>query len=234
MTPVQRLTKKLRIRNDGRPRVAVTISVHYGDILKYSLPALKPHADRVLVLTTPDDTQTQEVCKSNGVECLRTIEFYAKGHPMNLGRGYNVGFNHLDWSQFGWCMLMNADIILPKDFSQRLPALNPLCLYGARRWMCKRPEDWKKFRELGDRAKWRLKDDQKFGAVPGYLQLFSVHRFRQLWPRGYPIHYQTAGHADLRFAKRWGSMCQLWLPVDVIHLGPDGVNWKSRVSPRFE
>ena len=63
-------------RNESPMKIeCVTTCVGYGDILAHSLPMNKGHFDSMLVITAPEDKQTQKVCDYYRVPYLSTDSF---------------------------------------------------------------------------------------------------------------------------------------------------------------
>ncbi len=54
------------------------------------------HFDKIVVVTTPTDRQTQDLCKFYDVECVTTHSFYHDNAKFQKSRGINEGLAKLD------------------------------------------------------------------------------------------------------------------------------------------
>lgn len=215
-------------------KACLTISVNYGDILRYTLPRMLANFDRVIVVTDIADEETREVVATHGTELLVTDAFYAAGAPFNKGLATQQGIAKLQLGKQDWLALVDSDIFLPKDIRGYLRHKARCTMHGCVRRMCETPEAWEGLQRTGNRGRYsRAKNDRKLGFVLGYFQFFSLHGFRRFFPKGYPAapRYNTASKVDMDFARAWSA--QEWLPFDCIHLGPEQVNWAGRKSRRF-
>jgi hypothetical protein len=234
---------------------AVTVSVGYGDFLAATLPYNLAIFDRMVVVTTPEDAQTREVCRRHGVAPIVTREFYRHGDKFNKGRGVNKGIDQL--SHADWICHLDADILLPPYFRRvvRDADLQPECLYGCDRVMIRSWSDWKKLQasgylqhdyhcrvnfpkglEVG--CRWA---SEEHGYVPlGFFQLWhaqaDLHRGAHM--RAYPTSHHDAARGDVQFAIKWDRRQRVLLPeVIAVHLesetAPLGANWKGRKTKKF-
>lgn len=127
---------------------AVTVCVGYGDFLEAVIPYNAPSFHRWIVVTTKADTETREVCRKNGIECLTTDEGH-KTDEFNKGRMIARALHHT--SAEGWRLHIDADIVLPRTFlkSLKMAQLNEGKIYGCDRLMIKSYDAWKKFEATG-------------------------------------------------------------------------------------
>src|ERR1700722_4679961 len=88
----------------------VTVCVGYGDFLRETLPYNMRHFDRYVVVTTEHDTETQNLCKHLGVECLVT-DLMSRDGLFAKSRGIDYGLANLRGN--GWIVHLDADIWLP-------------------------------------------------------------------------------------------------------------------------
>jgi glycosyltransferase involved in cell wall biosynthesis len=241
---------------------AVSTCVGYGDFLAVTLPYNMQLFDHIVIVTTPQDDATREVCRRLGVTCILTEEFYRDGH-FNKARGINKGLDQLSHTEFV-CHL-DADVILPDHFraALRMAHPSPADLYGCDRVMVRRWADWVRLRDSGYLQHdyhcrinfpdgWALK--QPFGFQVGSRWANSEHGycpigFFQLWHsrsdiyrgvhlRHYPTTCNDAARSDVQFAIRWDRRQRQLLPeIIAVHLesepAPLGANWRGRTTKKF-
>lgn len=216
---------------------AVIACLNYGDFLYYTLPWAKHALDGIVVVTSQEDMETQQVCEFYDVRCLPTDAFVRYGGPLNKGAAINEGLAVLDRDD--WLLILDADILLPlhvRPFLERAE-LNPIYLYGVDRRNCdglpllnKAIEEWGDFDNLPMMNRVNI-----CGGNPpvGYFQLFHSSAI----PHGpwYEDHYGFADRTDAIFSKRFD--CRQYLDTWVVHLDNGGhvggPNWRGRTSPRF-
>lgn len=236
------------------PRIeAVVVSVNYSDFLAWTLPLNKYHFDRLVVVTSKGDKATQKLCEHHYIECIATDDMYANGDVFNKGKAVNAGLKALDFK--GWCVHMDADIVLPPR-TRELLGLLPLQedkLYSADRFMVPSFEAWANFTGSPSvqHAEWRtypdafplgyrlnFPNDRWKGWLPaGYFQLFhrNARAFDKIW---YPENCPNASGSDLLFAEFWSRENRVLIPeLIVYHLDSGGseigANWNGRTTPLF-
>ena len=127
---------------------AVTVCVNYADFLEETIPYNLPQIDLWTIVTTPEDTQTQNLCTRYGLRCLKTDCFYRDVEPprINKSRGINYALAH--HSHSGWMLHLDGDIVLPPQFRRMIENadLDPACLYGIDRVNCLGSDAWDAFR----------------------------------------------------------------------------------------
>ncbi len=237
---------------------AVTVCVGYADFLAETVKYNAQHFDRWIIVTTPEDKATIELCRRFNLECVQTKEFSRGGpRPFNKGRGIALGMNFL--STNSWVLHLDADIVLPARFRQMLEVahLDPENLYGCDRIMVKNWHEWQaylKSQYLHNQHGFHLCCNfprrcnvgtriinERNGYVPiGFFQLFhydhgvhSGHRFKC-----YPDASDNAAHSDIKFALHWDRRNRVLLPeILVVHLESEqlgmGANWRGRATKRF-
>lgn len=234
---------------------AVTVCVDYADFLREVIPHNRIHFDRWLIVTSPRDEATRELCRKHNLECLVTEDFYKNGNPFNKGAAVERGLTMCRHD--GWMLHIDGDVVLPADFRESLDDadLDPTCLHGVDRFNVKGWDAWQALKRSG----WLSRDyhcrsnahpdysigtrwcDTRFGYVPiGFFQLWhpSADQFRGTRTRRYPGHHQDAARADVQFALQWDRRRRVLIPeIVVAHLEsgpvPLGVNWKGRKSAPF-
>jgi hypothetical protein len=86
---------------DTKKLEAVIISVDYSDILKITLTENHHIFDNIIVVTTPKDKKTQNLCKKyENCTVILTDAFYEDGCKFNKGKGINIGYENLKYKQW--------------------------------------------------------------------------------------------------------------------------------------
>ena len=124
---------------------AVVVCAGYGDYLSKTLPFTKSAVDRVIVVTDEADIVTQRVCKEHEVEFVISKRLHENGAAFTKGKGVNDALNSLKHKD--WVLILDADIVLPKDFAVKIRTLtlNPGALYYAHRRGFRKGEDIRPF-----------------------------------------------------------------------------------------
>lgn len=234
----------------GQPTLeCVTVSVGYSDLLDETLRYNVGAFDRIVVVTTHDDSGTQSVCAKHSVNCVKTDEFTARGCRFNKGAGINIGLAHLRHD--GWIVSIDADIALPVGFRNILAkaALDATCLYGVlrvsvvgkRRWMEEINSDEPQF---SYRWKVHTAPDLPVGDVLVHKEYgFVPIGYFQMWHSSCDVRYPSvAGSAendDVLFALQWPRNKRILLPhFRVYHLESEraemGANWYGRTTKQWQ
>ena len=126
---------------------AVTICVGYSDFLA-GIVGNRLKFDRWVVVTVADDDQTIRLCALEGLDCCIVKDMKPGGQGFhaayNKSRFINAGLRFLreqcsilqksDCVTDDWAVMLDADVLLPTDFRERLSAmymqLDPQKLYG--------------------------------------------------------------------------------------------------------
>ena len=236
---------------EGFKLEAVIVCEKYGDFLRHTLPHNKAFFDRVVVVTSREDKETQKICEFYHVECVATDALEVASGKFCKAAGINAGLARL--SKDGWVIHLDADIWLPPQTRILLEraCLNRTMIYGIDRFIVRGYEAWRKFLAkpklqhecdsyihlyafpLGTRVMSR----DAGGYIPiGFFQLWNpcesgVYR--------YPEGHTDAGRSDMLFAKLWRRAHRGFIPEIVgYHLESKdsdyGANWSGRKTARFE
>lgn len=197
-------------------------SVGCGDVLDKTLRFNTRHFDHFIVVTTPEDAKTREVCAKHGVTCVLTDAFYHNGAKFDRAKAREVAITHLKYGQF--VLLLDADILLHVNFRECLSTvrINPDRMYGAERIHVTKPIHIKLMTE-GRLCGPIHANEWGFG----YFQLFHM-RSRFLRGKGqifrsYPTEKEPFGLDDYWFREQFGSG----------HVFVDGVwNWDPEGQAR--
>lgn len=228
---------------------AVVVCHNYSDFLEHTLPENVELLDRLVVVTHPDDKDTQKLCTKYGVDCIPTRLMHEDNDKFNKGRCINLGLSHLRHED--WLLHMDADVLLPHKFRKMLDyaKLKSENIYGADRLNCLSFDNWERHKhKIHPQHQWRFMVTpvsefplgsrlihQEYGYCPiGYFQLWHSSQRKT-----YPIVTGSAEHSDVMFAVQWARENRILLPeLFVFHLESDGdlpmgINWNGRKSKRF-
>jgi hypothetical protein len=125
------------------PIEAVTVCIGYDDFLTAVAPWNRHHFAHWVVVTTPADIATREVCRQNDIHCVTSDDNVRDG-VFSKGRLIERGLQHL--SADTWVVHLDGDICLPQDFRFELDRahVSEDTIYGADRFMVRNFDDWKK------------------------------------------------------------------------------------------
>jgi hypothetical protein len=228
----------------------VTVSVGYADFLAATLAENLPHIDHMVVITSPDDKDTQKVCRKHSIQYIMTEDHKRHGTPnsevfggrmFNKGRLIRRGFDQL--SAKDWVLHLDADVVLPRQFRRllELAHLDPEYIYGADRQDVKGFDRWNRLKSTvgpwnnhcNETAHWFHPDFRMgsrwvssiHGYVPiGFFQLFHGTALIDggYHVRNYPIHHGNACRSDVQFAVQWDRRQRQVVPeLVVLHLMSD-------------
>lgn len=236
---VVKMSKSQYLRNEDvqiRTVTGVLVCVNYSDYLVHCVDANHNKLDRIIVVTTPDDSDTKKVCsKYANVEVVETRCFYEGGRTFDKGKALNLALERVERHKTSWVLIHDADIVLPEDFRKQLDIkVNSLTLYGAPRHFAYTLDDYLEFKNTGSKNYNILKDYYSPGRFPiGYFQLFnSLHLETRGFEHPYPEGHDDASYTDLQFTKKFKFRTSL-KGVHTVHLGPPMVNHRGRVTPFF-
>jgi hypothetical protein len=189
----------------------LTVCVAYSDLLAKGWQAWVDGLERILVVTSPKDEATINLCQCWGIEYYPTNAFYENGAVFNKGAAISEAVETSHWLD-DWQLLFDADIIPHKGWRAivETSGIQAGNLYGAKR----RYEDG---RDIWD------------GELAGFFQLFhasdpNVQQRKPLLDCG----WTHAGGYDSEFQSRWPHSHRLYLPLTVTHQGEPRQNWWGR------
>ena len=207
--------------------------------------------DDLVVVTSPADQRTRDLCKAYGANAVVTTVMHDHGRRFSLGAAVDAGLRALPLSD--WALVIDADIVLPGRFHRTLDhlRLEREKLYGIDRVHCRGWHTWRRFISTPRQIMtWEVPFLRDFPAGAriqldghGYLPC----GFFQLWNAGatgyrdYPIHENgTAEGSDMLHAARFPRQYRELIPEIVgIQLETDtaadpiGVNWAGRRTAEF-
>jgi len=207
--------------------ITTCVGANCLEMLRFTAPQNKKCFDNYIVVTSPEDTSTQNYCKYIGLSCVVTSEFKKYNFGFNKGAAINEGLEHLKYND--WVYHIDADIILKNGYRDTLDKEldDPEYFYGSRRVII---ENYKNLIDLvaGN------KKEEDFLSYPGVGYGYS-----QCWNQQskviksgaiYPEIYEK-GESDWRWRNLWGDLANKdydltgllkRISVNVWHLGlPD-------------
>jgi hypothetical protein len=237
----------------------ITVCVGYADFLAETARCNAGLFDRWIIVTSPDDEQTREVCRIHDLETVlsadhRRVAGGLGGGVFNKGRLIDRGLQHC--SHDAWRLHLDADIALPQQFRRMLDSadLDEQKMYGCDRLMVRSWEQWQSLLKSGwlnhthcsvnvprgvdIGTRWALAST---GYVPiGFFQLWhgDADEWRGRRIRPYPIHHGDACRTDVQHSLQWDRRQRELLPeIIAVHLESQvcklGANWNGRTTPRF-
>lgn len=232
------------------PVEAFTTCVGYSDFLSWSLLFNRPQFDNLVVLTTPQDLKTQEVCSFHHVQCYATEAFFAEGQTFGKSQAIDEFLKSNILSKSGWLVHFDSDIVLPPRSMNhiRKELIETDCIYGIDRVSAIGFDKWADYvsdpKVFYEQEVWLRLD--RFPIMPRVYKdgYYVPIGFFQAWyapnsENSYPTVHQNAARADMLFAMRWGGQKRKLIANAVgIHLesehGNLGVNWNGRKTPPFK
>lgn len=230
---------------------AVCVCVGYEDFLRQTLPFNRAHFDKLIIVTSPDDTATQNLCEYWHIECVVTDKFYENGDVFNKGKGINEGLKRL--SKKGWIVHLDADIYLPPRTREilELLQLDAESIFGIDRANCVGFSNWQGYFKEPEKIHGndgllrltqfpigsRLLNLDRDGYVPiGYFQLWNPSASGIF---EYPACHSAADRTDTLFAYNWTREKRSFIPELIsFHLESEaaamGANWRGRKTCPFE
>lgn len=228
---------------------AVIVCRNYSDFLAYTLPFNKQLFDRIVVVTSSKDVDTQKICEFYHVHCVKSKALDQAGFCK--GDAINDGLAQLKLDD--WVVHMDADIFLPPQTRIMLERANldKYMLYGIDRFTVQGAKKWHDFLQkpnLQHECEAYIHLHNSFPVSTrvmtfedGYIPI----GFFQLWNPNwsgvdqYPRGHTNAGRSDMLFAKMWARGERGFIPEIVgYHLEsetnvPMGTNWDGRVTAPF-
>lgn len=204
--------------------VAIIPCVGYGKALEKTIAHNLQFIEKMLVITTPEDTDTQMACADHPeVTVLKTKLFTKHGAKFNKGAAIEAAL----WlvPKDSWVLLMDADICLGKH-PFTLKNLHTDNLYGIKRRDVVNDQAYKNLLMSDFDLKYSLPvNGNKEPVALGYFQLFNTGNNNLMmtcpW---YRIRYVTAASVDDAFRSLIPE--KILLPDYVFHLGTRG-NWEG-------
>jgi hypothetical protein len=200
--------------------IPIVVSVNYDDLLRVTLEFNRAMFDKYVIVTDVQDHATKRVCEEYGAECMESNKTYENGAKFNKSGLIHEAQRRLHHAYpFHWILLMDADIILPRNFPTLVEKIDQSYLYCMNRRDFETPDDWK-------RNVYRVYDCVE--NYPGYFQLY-YNKSKLYAP------FSPAGDiCDFVFAKQFSRRRILAPDSFVTHLGEANRNITGRFTARWE
>lgn len=229
---------------------AVVVCDKYSDFLAQTIPHNKFLFNKIVVVTSYEDKQTQRICEYHHVMCLKCDGMMARKGEFHKGKGINAGLAQL--SMNNWTVHIDADIYLPPQTRILLERANldPSFIYGIDRFNVRGYQKWAKFLSMPQLQQecdayihmnafplgTRLMHNFSGGYLPiGYFQMWNpvVSGIKT-----YPEEHTSAGRGDTLFAEQWHRSKRALIPEIIgYHLesidASMALNWSGRQSAPF-
>lgn len=228
----------------------VVVCDRYHDFLSHTLPSNKFLFDRMVVVTSFEDKETQKICEFYHVKCIKTDDINSRKGEFCKGKAINVGLKELDMD--GWVLHSDADMWYPPQTRLLLQQaeLDKTMIYGCDRFIVTGKQAWNDFLEqpksqheanayihphafpIGT----RVMHDFAGGFVPlGFTQLWFPLISGIMT---YPEDHSNAGRGDTIFSQNWPRSKRGFLPEIIgYHLESTdskmAANWSGRITSPF-
>lgn len=124
----------LNLRESWKHLRAAMVCVDYADILAITLPRNLKHFAKVLIVTTPRDTETLRLADAYQCVTYPTEAFYERGAKFNKWLALERALEMTGWNECnptrpddGWLCLMDADVIWPTRLPEFHVPFGSLC-----------------------------------------------------------------------------------------------------------
>lgn len=185
----------------------LTVCVDYAMYLESSIARWAEGLDKLVIVTTPRDTQTRDLCAKWGITPHLTEIFYANGAHFNKGAAMAEAFEACG-DKPDWFLFFDADVVPPASWREDLNArtLRPTALHGCTRV------------EVDGRP---IPDAE----IAGFFHLAHVSDPKMQIKPVVDTHFIHAGNYDTTFMERWPRADRIRLPLCVTHVGEPHANW---------
>lgn len=194
----------------------VIVSVNYNDYLKISLENNTKIFDNITVVTSEDDIECQEICKTYGVNCV-ICDNILKDGSINKSIGLNKGIESI--KNPDWILILDADIVVNNKIDIKNLEYNNL--YTNSRWII---EDINLYNEYKSGNKqlsdFRFERDKGIG----FFQLFNF-KFKKRYPDSDWGRYSESTWSDITFKRGFNKISSL--DLEVIHIGKPYQKWNK-------
>lgn len=208
----------------------IIISNNYGDYLELSLKENVKYFDNIIVVTSEQDSKTQDICKKyTNVNCYIYDGWNKNNAKFNFGGARNFGTQFLKYND--WVVFLDSDIIIKEDFKTKLVDKNKF--YGSYRRFIPSINDYHRLLDEFYENNNLLESYGKIeGSGCGFFQCIHFNRlenFKKHFGYIYPDSY-SAEQIDIDFLRQFckfdGQNYEnlVRLNIEIWHLGNHGIN----------
>lgn len=194
--------------------IGLTVCVNYSEFLSRSIDRWKEGCTSIIVVTSPDDTETGKLCREHGVICFPSDAFTRNGAFFNKGAAIAEAYDRLGLSSCdGWILFFDADVQPPADWKKYALAVEVGELWGAHR----ASEDGTPIRD---------------NDVAGFFMLFHSSDPNVQQKPIVETCWKHAGNYDTEFQSRWWNSGKIRrFTLTLTHFGETSQNWYGRGQP---
>lgn len=203
--------------------ILITVCERMAGMLQASLACNQALVDRVVVITSPEDLETQRLCSSKGIEFHASKELHKNGDAFNKGaalKEMQIELHRDPANSKSIILLVDVDVCLPSDMWKLIPnELNKGIIYSViDRCMFANHTDYSRGWPAV-RGRWNNEIN-----TLGMFQMYACAVDAPLYSEG----FSNASVSDLEFASRFKNA--LVLPLAVNHMGvsPDYAHWQGQ------
>ena len=208
------------VRRKATSITRVTVSVHQADTLRESLWFTQAHVKNTIIVTSPSDAQTAQLCSLRRLTCIVTAALYVNGSSFNKGNAIREVQTqlHTKANIGSFVLLMDADVCVPqvawREIKTQMPKTNQLTSVISRRiFATPRHAMSNKYNTVTPQGVTTL----------GFFQLYQITEGCPL----YPSKFKTAAVSDKVFGNYYKKRNRIVLNVFVYHLGRVGT-WQGQ------
>ena len=209
---------------------AVTVCVNYADFLAQTV-SNRDYFDDWIVVTCREDEATRGLCAAHGMRVHVSEQLGPWGDCFDSAYLKAPVINEVldTLPRDGWVLLLDADLLLPQRFRERLNSYNlyPRALYGL--YGRRECDSWEEYAWRRPVEPWA----ENIGyctRILGFFQLFRLDQPVNRYPYERP---KLEMHDDLCFQYAFKPTLRRLLPFTGLHVGPPRVNWGGRSSGAF-
>jgi len=200
--------------------IPVVMCVNMADYLTITLEKNRHYFQNYIVVTSPDDHLTLELCEKYSVQTITYDNFFPLDAKFNKAGGLLYAQQQLHEAfPEKWILMMDVDIVIPSSCISTLQycidngLLDTTQLYSVKRF------DVLTHDELEDECQTR--EYTLPGA--GYFQLYYDKT------KYYNSFSESAAQTDIYFAFKFEK--RILITTHIYHLGEEGMHWNGRGKP---
>lgn len=217
---------------------AITVSVDMSDLLSITLPHNREHFADVTVVTSTKDAETEAVAKANNAGVFKTDTFWAGGGEFRKWLALETALRETGLQDsHDWLAIMDCDVLWPKQIVHDYVLGK---LYGPLRRMW---YDWPAMSAHSSLIPHGVPPERSWNLFPIHPQQHEWAGFSLILHSDDPVlrqrpwfdtSWRSCAGGDSFFQMRWTGQDKVRPQWEVLHLGPDHVNWLGRTSPRAD